>query len=281
MKHVMLGLVVLIATFSLQAQVKTPQPSPTSKIEQTVGLTQIAVEYSRPSLRGRHLYGYLLPYGELWRTGANANTKVTFSDDVVIGGKPLKAGTYALYTKPDKIAWDIIFYKASDNWGLPKTWDASQVALETKSEVYPNPVSLETFTISFADLTNDSAVMRLSWGLRFASFKIEVPTDDIVMKDIERAMSGTTANDYYAAAVYYFESGKDIDQAKTWIDTCISMTENPAFYQLRKQSLIYAKAGDKEGAIAAAKKSLEAAKIAGNTDYIKMNTASLEEWGAL
>ncbi|WP_299781632.1 DUF2911 domain-containing protein [uncultured Formosa sp.] len=281
MKQIMLGLMALIATFSLQAQVSTPQPSPLSKIEQTVGLTNVVIEYSRPSLRGRELYGSLLPYGELWRTGANENTKITFSDDVIIDGKPLKAGTYAVYTKPDKVAWDVIFYTDTDNWGLPKTWDESKVALETKTEVYPNPVSLETFTIYFSDLTNNSAILRFSWGERYASFKINVPTDEIVTKDIERAMNGTTASDYYASAVYYFESGKDINQAKIWIDKCISMTENPAFYQLRKQSLIYAKAGDKKGAIVAAKKSLEAAKVAGNTDYIKMNTASLKEWGAL
>ncbi|QDO95137.1 DUF2911 domain-containing protein [Formosa sediminum] len=281
MKHLMLGVMSLIFTFSLQAQVKTPQPSPFSKIEQTVGLTNITVEYSRPSLRGRHLYGYLLPYGELWRTGANANTKITFSDDVIIGGKSLKAGTYAIYTKPDKVAWDVIFYTDSDNWGLPKTWDESKVALTTKTEVYPNPVKVETFTILFSDLTNDSAVMRFSWGERFASFKINVPTDEIVTKDIERAMSGTSAADYYASAVYYYESGKDINQAKLWIDKALSMTEKPAFFQLRKKALIYAKSGDQEGAIIAAKQSLEAAKVAGNKDYIKMNTESLKEWGAL
>ncbi|WP_066225475.1 DUF2911 domain-containing protein [Formosa haliotis] len=282
MKHLMSAIFAFVVTIGLQAQVKTPQPSPSSKLEQTVGLTNVTLEYSRPSMRGREVFGNLVPYGKTWRTGANANTKITFSDAVVIDGKTLKAGSYAIYTVPNKTSWDVIFYSKSDNSGLPKEWDDSQVALKTKAQVYPMPVDIETFTMTFDDLTNDSAVIGMLWGKVYAGVKFEVPTEAMVMKNIDATMKGApTANDYYASAVYYLESGKDINKAKTWIDKSISMSDKPAFWQLRKQSLIHAKAGDKKGAIDAAKKSLEGAKAAGNADYVKMNTDSLKEWGAL
>jgi len=282
MKKLMLSLFVLAASFSLNAQIQTPQPSPFSKMEQTVGLTQVSLEYSRPSMRGREVFGNLVPYNETWRTGANANTKISFSDDVVIDGKTLKSGTYAIYTVPNKTSWDVIFYSDATNSGLPKTWDASKVALKAKAKVYPMPVEIETFTMTFDDLTSDSAVIGMLWGKIYDGVKFEVPTDVMVMKAIEATMKASPkASDYYASAVYFYESDKDINQAKTWIDTFMSMTEKPAFYQYRKQSLIYAKAGDKKGAIEAAKKSLEGSKAAGNKDYVKMNTDSLKAWGAL
>ncbi|CDF79004.1 conserved hypothetical protein (DUF2911) [Formosa agariphila KMM 3901] len=278
----MLGLMALAMTFSVQAQLKTPQPSPLSKIEQVVGLTDVSIEYSRPNMRGREVFGNLVPYGKTWRTGANANTKVTFSDDVVIDGKTLKSGTYAIYTVPNKSSWDVMFYTDSNNSGLPKTWDDSKVALKAKAQVYPMPVDIETFTITLDDLTSDSAVIGMLWGKVYAGVKFVVPTDKTVMKNIDATMKGNpTANDYYASAVYYYESGKDIKQAQTWIDKSIEMTETPAFWQLRKQALIHAKTGDKAGAIETAKKSLAGAEAAGNADYIKMNTDSLKEWGAL
>ncbi|WP_038528776.1 DUF2911 domain-containing protein [Formosa agariphila] len=281
-KYLMLGLMALAMTFSVQAQLKTPQPSPLSKIEQVVGLTDVSIEYSRPNMRGREVFGNLVPYGKTWRTGANANTKVTFSDDVVIDGKTLKSGTYAIYTVPNKSSWDVMFYTDSNNSGLPKTWDDSKVALKAKAQVYPMPVDIETFTITLDDLTSDSAVIGMLWGKVYAGVKFVVPTDKTVMKNIDATMKGNpTANDYYASAVYYYESGKDIKQAQTWIDKSIEMTETPAFWQLRKQALIHAKTGDKAGAIETAKKSLAGAEAAGNADYIKMNTDSLKEWGAL
>ena len=281
-KKVILGLTMLVGTLNVQAQLNTPQPSPLSKMVQIVGLTDVSLEYSRPSMRGREVFGNLVPFGKMWRTGANANTKISFSDDVVIDGKQLKSGTYAIYTIPNKTSWDVIFYTDSNNGGLPKTWDESKVALKAKAQVYPMPVDIETFTMTFDDLTSDSAVIGMLWGKVYAGVKFEVPTDVLVTNAINAAMKDNPkASDYYASAVYYYETDKDINQAKIWIDTFMSMTEKPAFYQYRKQSLIYAKAGDKNGAIDAAKKSLESAKVAGNSDYIKMNTDSLEEWGAL
>ncbi|WP_435139379.1 DUF2911 domain-containing protein [Formosa sp. A9] len=282
MKTCLLGIFAFVLTLGVSAQVKTPQPSPFSKVDQIVGLTNVSLEYSRPNVRERAVFGNLVPYGELWRTGANNNTKITFSDPVVIDGKNLAAGTYAIYSIPNKTSWDVIFYKDVENWGLPQTWDDSKVAVKTTVEVYPLPMNIETLTMTFDDLTNDSAVLGILWEKVYVGVKFEVPTDALVTKTITETMVGTpTSSDYYSSAVYYMQSGNDINQAQIWIDKSIEMSENPQFWQYRQQALIHAKAGDKKGAIEASKKSLEGAKAAGNKDYVKMNTDSLKEWGAM
>ncbi|MBN2868558.1 MAG: DUF2911 domain-containing protein [Flavobacteriaceae bacterium] len=282
MKKLITLLMVFAVTFTVNAQIETPQPSPSQKMEQKVGLTDVTVEYSRPSMKGRTIFGDLVPYGKLWRTGANQNTMVTFSTDVMIGGKTVKAGSYAIFTTPNKDNWEIVFYSDTNNWGTPQNWDESKVAAKVTSEVYDIPMDIETFTISFDDLTNDSAVLGIMWEKVYVGVKIEVPTDKKVSAAIEKVMNGPSADDYYAAARYYLESGKDISQAVVWMDKAIEMTkDNPRFWWLRQQSLIKAKAGDKKGAIKAAKESLEGAEKAGNADYIKMNKDSLKEWGAM
>lgn len=282
MKKLITLLMVFAVTFTVNAQIETPQPSPSQKMEQKVGLTDVTVEYSRPSMRGRTVFGNLVPYGKLWRTGANQNTMVTFSTDVMIGGKTVKAGSYAIFTTPNKDNWEVVFYSDTNNWGTPQNWDESKVAAKVTAEVYDIPMDIETFTISFDDLTNDSAVLGIMWEKVYVGVKIEVPTDKKVSAAIEKVMNGPSADDYYAAARYYLESGKDINQAVVWMDKAIEMTkDNPRFWWLRQQSLIKAKAGDKKGAIKAAKASLAGAEKAGNADYIKMNKDSLKEWGAM
>ena len=281
MKKLVLMFFVLSLSFNIDAQIKTPQPSPFSKVEQKVGLTDVSLEYSRPGMRGREVFGNLVPYGKVWRTGANANTKISFSDDVVVGGQTLKAGTYAVYTKPNANQWDVIFYSDASNWGTPRKWDDSKVAATVSAEVIPMPVNIETFTMTFDDLTNNSAVLGMLWEKAYVGVKFEVPTDKGVTASINSVMNGPAAGDYFSAAVYYLQEGKDISKAKQWIDKAVDLTsDKPRFWYLRQQSLIHAKAGDKKGAIAAAKKSLAGAKEAKNADYIKLNTDSLKEWGA-
>ncbi len=281
MKKIILLFSAFILTLGIQAQIQTPQPSPFQKIEQKVGLTDVTLEYSRPSMKGRTIMGELVPYDKMWRTGANANTKITFSDDVEVGGKTLKAGSYAIYTKPGTSNWEVYFYNDTSNWGTPETWDDSKVAAQVSVPAYPTPMNVETFTMSFDDLKNDSATLGLLWEKTYVGVPIKFGTDKKVTESIQRTMNGPGANDYYAAAVYYLESGKDINQAKAWIDKAIDMNKEPAFWQLRQKSLIYAKAGDKKGAIEAAKKSKELAKAAGNNDYVALNEKSLKEWGAM
>ena len=128
MKKVLLILMAFTMAYSVNAQITTPQPSPFSKIEQKVGLTDVTLEFSRPAMRGRTIFGNLVPYGKMWRTGANANTKITFSTDVTVGGSTLKAGTYAVFTTPNETSWDVIFYSDASNWGTPREWDDAKVA---------------------------------------------------------------------------------------------------------------------------------------------------------
>ncbi|NRA91102.1 MAG: DUF2911 domain-containing protein [Psychroserpens sp.] len=282
MKKLLLAFAVIGMTFNVGAQIETPQPSPIAKVEQKVGLTDISIEYSRPNMRGRTIFGDLVPYNTMWRTGANKNTMVTFSDYVMIGGKEVKAGSYAIFVNPSEKSWEVNFYSDTENWGTPREWDDSKVVATVSSEVMNIPMPIETFTISFDDLTNDSAVIGMMWENTYVGVTVQVPTDKTVSAAIDKVMNGPGAGDYYAAARYYLEADKDINQAVTWIDKAIDMTKDqPRFWWLRQQSLIHAKAGNKDKAISAAKSSMKLAKEAGNQGYVKMNMESLKEWGAM
>jgi hypothetical protein len=260
-------------------KITTFQPSPKAKVEQRVGLTDVSVEYSRPGVKGRTIFGDLVPYGKTWRTGANSNTKVTFSSDVSIDGQTLNAGSYGLYTVPNENSWEVMFYSESDNSGVPRDWDNTKVVAKTSVEVYSMPMNVETFTITFDDVSGTSAVLGILWEKTYVGIKFEVPTDKLVSKTIAAVMAASPeAGDYYNAAIYYRQQDLDIKKANEWMEKAMSLTEKPAFWQLRQQSLIYAKMGDTEKAIAVAKKSLELSKEAGNEAYIKMNTESLAEW---
>ncbi|MFD0861797.1 DUF2911 domain-containing protein [Sungkyunkwania multivorans] len=282
MKKLALVAFMAIGAFALNAQVTTPQPSPFAKVEQKVGLTDITLEYSRPGVKGRTIFGDLVPYGKMWRTGANKNTMISFSTDVKVGGKDLKAGSYAIFTQPNASSWDVFFYSDTNNWGTPQEWDESKVAAKVSAPVSAMPMRAETFTINFGQLTNSSTELGFIWANTYAGLKIEVPTDNAVQASIEKTMGGPGPNDYFSAAVYYLQEGKDIKKAMTWIDKAVEMTnDKPRFWYLRQQSLIHAKAGKTKTAIKAAKKSMELAEKAGNADYVKMNKDSLKEWGAL
>jgi hypothetical protein len=280
MKKLILLACVGLLTAGMTAQIKTPAASPMQKIEQKVGLTDVTLEYSRPSKKGRAIFGGLVPYGKVWRTGANANTKITFGDAVTIGGKEVKAGTYAVYVRPTTKTWDVMFYNDASNWGTPEKWDDSKVAASVTANVINMPagIIIETFTIGFDDLKGDSANLGIMWDSVYVAVPISFSTDKMVSASIDQVMNGPSAGDYYSAAVYYLESGKDLKKAKTWIDKAIELREKPAFWYHRQQSLIYAKAGDKKGAIKAAKTSLKLAKEAKNADYVALNEASIGVW---
>jgi hypothetical protein len=282
MKKVLLLLMTCVTIYSVQAQIETPQPSPSAKLEQKVGLTDITIEYSRPGVKGRKVFGGLVPYGEMWRTGANKNTIVTFSTDATVDGQTLKAGSYAIFTKPGKETWDVYFYTDTENWGTPQNWDDSKVAAKTNVKSYSVPFDVETYAMDINNITNGGGHLEMIWEKTYVAVPFTVPTDDAVLKSISNVMGGPGVNDYYSAAVYYLQENKDIEKAKMWIDKAIDMTKSkPRFWMLRQQSLIHAKAGNTKSAIAAAKQSLELAEKAGNKGYIKMNQDSLKEWGAL
>lgn len=281
MKRIFLLFTALLFSFGIQSQIQTPQPSPAQKVEQKVGLTDVTLEYSRPSMRGRAIYGNLVPFDKMWRTGANSNSIISFTHDVEIGGKQVAAGSYSIFTKPGVSNWEVYFYNDTNSWGLPEKWDDKKVVAQVTVPTVPLTIDTETFTISLGDITNDSAILGIQWAKTYVGVPIKFPTDKIVSANIDRAMNGPSSSDYYAAAMYYFESGKDIQQAKRWIDKAMEMNENPMFYHVRQKSLIYAKAGDMKGAIKAAQQSLELSKKAGNADYVALNTKSLKEWGAM
>ncbi len=281
MKKFIFVFAMLIANYAIEAQVKTPQPSPKSLIQQTVGLTEVEIEYSRPSAKGRIIFGDLVPFGKLWRTGANANTTVSFSDDVVIKGTTLKKGKYALYTTPKADMWEVVFYSATDNWGTPENWDANKVVVLTNVDPISLGNSVETLTIAVNNLTNDSATLDIAWEKTMVSVKFEVPTQKSAMASIEKALAGPTAGDYFSSAQYYFQSNGDLNKALEYVNKAISMVKlgsDVPFWHLRQKSLIQAKLGDKAGAIATAKLSLAGAQKEKNDDYVKMNNDSIKEW---
>jgi hypothetical protein len=280
MKRIVLFMSALALSVATQAQIKTPAPSPAAKVMQTVGLTDMTVEYSRPAMRDREIFGNLVPFGEVWRTGANANTTITFSEDVLVSGEKVSAGTYAIYTRPDKSEWEFMLYSDTNNWGVPQDWDDSKVIAKATAKVQEMPMDIESFTITFDDVMSDSVNLGFLWEDSYVALPIKAHTDKTVMSNIEATLNGPSAADYYAAAVYYSTNDKDIKKAQEWMTKAMGMMEQPAFWQLRQQSLIYAKAGNKKMAIETAKKSLAGAEKAGNADYIKMNNDSLKEWGA-
>lgn len=279
MKKLVLFVALSIGSIAV-AQVNAPAASPLSKVEQQVGLTDVVIEYSRPSMKGRTIFGDLVPYDKLWRTGANARTTISFDNTVAFSGEKLEAGTYALFTIPGKDQWRVIFYTEHQGSGAPKELDDSKVAASFTVKPITTTMHTETFTMQIGDLSHTGGTLFMMWEKTMVPITMEVDTDKEVMASIEKELSGPSAMDYYTAASYYYDTGKDPKQAKEYIDKALADNANPPFWQLRLQSLIYAKAGDKKGAIKAAEKSLAAAKKAGNDDYVKMNETSLKEWGA-
>ncbi|MCB0704107.1 MAG: DUF2911 domain-containing protein [Saprospiraceae bacterium] len=271
----------LLSAVTMQAQITTPAPSPSSTLIQKVGLTDVEVEYSRPGMKGRTIFAAdgLVPFGELWRTGANASTKISFSDEVKFGGVAVPAGKYALYTIPDATEWTIILYKDITHWGTPPEYMESEEAARITVKSFKMDMTYESFTISIGNLSNSGATLGILWENTRVAIPIEVDVDSKVMADIEKAMAGTSARDYYTAASYYYDAKKDMNQALVWIKKANEM--DAKFWQLRRESLILAELGRYPEAIAAAEKSKAMAQEAGNQDYVRMNEKSIAEWSAM
>jgi hypothetical protein len=275
MKKIFTAILVVVTTVAF-AQIKTPQPSPLSKVEQKVGLTDFTVEYSRPSKKGRIIFGDLVPYGEMWRTGANASTKISFSTGVRIHGEFVPQGTYALYTIPGKTEWTIILHKNLSYWG---TGGDDYKAEEDQLRFTVNPTDLkgtiETLTLEFANLTDESADLQLKWDNTEVTIPITVEFDDVVMQQIKDAMTISTGT-YYTAARYYLDHDKDMEQALEWINKALEGGDK--YWYLRQKALILAKLERYEEAIEVAKASKTLAAQAKNNGYVKMNEASIAEW---
>ncbi|EMR04468.1 DUF2911 domain-containing protein [Cesiribacter andamanensis] len=253
-------------------QIQTPQASPAIKVTTTVGLTDVVLEYSRPGVKGRDrkIFGGLVPYGEVWRTGANAATKVTFGDSVKIKDQWLPGGTYALYTIPEKGEWTVVFSRNTDLWGS-MGYSANDDALRVKIKPGNLTEPAETFTIDFANYTTNGANMNIMWDFTKVSVPIETEVDKKVMAQIQKVMASPQekSGPYYTAANYYYRNGKDKNQALQWIDQAIAKDDR-YFYQYLK-ALILTDLNRPKEAIQAAEKSKAGAQKEKNPEYVKMN----------
>lgn len=266
-------LICLLAGFQFaQAQIDMPQASPRAILQTKVGLTDVTVDYSRPGLKGRDkkIFGDLIPYGEVWRTGANESSKVTFKDSVKIDGKVLPAGTYALYTIPGANEWTVIFSNNTELWGdngYQQSDDALRVNVKPQTIPYPK----ETFTIDFAEYTNNGANLTITWDNTQVVVPVEAEVDSKVMAQISEKLQAKEVAPwtYFQAANYYFQNKKDMNQALQWINTALQGQEHFVFYNV--QSKILAEMKQFKEAIKAAEKSKELAQKENNRDYVKMN----------
>jgi hypothetical protein len=268
---------LIALSFQSLAQLQAPKASPLAKVEQRIGLTDVKLEYSRPAKNGREIFGSLLPYGEIWRAGANENTKFTTSDPIVFDQDTLKSGTYALFIIPTKQTWEVIFYTDFSNWGTPEKWDETKVALRKKVNVMNLKDVTESFTIGIDAVEIKRAVLSFEWDKTRAEIAFSVPTDTKMIAAIQKTMEGPTASEYYAAGEYYYKEKKDLQQALIWVNKALEQ-RGSAYWMLRTKALIQAELGDYNGAITTIKLSLVEAEKANNTTYIDLNKASLEAW---
>jgi tetratricopeptide (TPR) repeat protein len=276
-KYLLVAALIALST-GINAQIVAPKASPQGKIEQKIGVTDVKVEYYRPMKNNRVVFGEVVPFNEIWRTGANENTKFTCSDALVFGTDTLRAGTYALFTKPSASNWEIYFYTETSNWGLPETWDASKVALKTTVPTIALNDVVEVFTMNLDPVTSKMGQLSISWDKTRVTVPFAVPTTQKVLASIEKTMAGPSANDYHAAAEFYYKEKKDLQKAREWATKAVEMRGEDAYWMLRVKALIEAELGDYKAAIETAKKSLLAAEKGENKAYVAMNKASIEEW---
>ncbi|WP_108803290.1 DUF2911 domain-containing protein [Aquimarina sp. Aq107] len=267
----------IITVATVNAQLKVPALSPSSKTTQTVGLTEIEIEYSRPSKRNRIIFGEngIIPFGELWRTGANAATKISFNDDITISGTILKKGTYTILTKPEKSNWQVYFYSyKSGNWNTYV--NQKPIASITTKTIEKKEIS-ESFLIYIDSITLDSAELVFSWGTIKIILPLKFNTHEKTMSNIEKTLSGPSNFDYFQAALYLHETQRDLNTALSYIQK-VTKAENPLLFQVYRESLILADMDRKLEAITVAKKSLELSKKAGNKDLIRLNERNIKKW---
>lgn len=265
----------LIAGSSHSQQLKVPAPSPTQTLKQNFGLSEITIEYSRPSVKGRVIFGDLVPYGKIWRTGANNATKITFGEDVTIEGKAVTAGTYALYTTPDKGSWDIMLYKDLNLGGDVAEYKTENEAMRVKVKPTTLTEKVETFSINIAAMTSKTASIELCWENTRAAFNVAVDIDEKIMKNIETVMA-KDGRPYQQAASYYYDNDKDLTLALEWADKAFQV--NPkAYWSAHLKAKIQMKLKNYKGAITTAEQSLALAKEDKNDDYVKMNEKLIAE----
>lgn len=258
----------MLALTATAQQLKVPAPSPLQTVKQAFGLSDVTVEYSRPSAKARKVFGDVVSFGKIWRTGANAATKITFGDDVKIEGAELKAGTYALYSIPNKDSWDLMFYKDLTLGGNVDEYKAENEVLKVKVKPLVLPYKVETFTINMADIKSTTMNVELLWETTRVAFTVTCDIDAKIMKNIENTVIND-ARPYFQAANYYYDNDKDLKQALAWVEKAVE--QNPkAFWIAALKAKIQLKSKDAKGATETATKVIELAKEAKNDDYVKI-----------
>jgi len=273
-----LTLAALVATATAShAQIAFPAASPPATIQQQVGLTDIEIVYSRPAVRGREIFGHLVPWGEVWRTGANNATKVSFSTNVSLNGTPLEPGTYELHTIPGPAEWTVIIYPDSNQWGS-YAYDSSRDVARFSATPVTLEDSVESLTLSLDDLTNDSATLNIAWATTRVPIAVKVDLVGQLVPQIEAAMAADSDNKpYFAAAMFYYENDLDLDLAADWMASAVAAQPGQV-WMVYRQGLILAKKGDQAGARAAAESALALAKQAPGSlgeEYQRLSEALL------
>ncbi len=265
----------LFAALISYAQLRLPAQSPNSVVKQKIGLTEIEIEYSRPSARGRVIFGEngLLPLGEIWRVGANNATKITFSNDVFIENNPLGKGSYTILAIPGEKTWKLNWYHyASTDWNDYVEMDPF---LQLQLPVFQNETFMETLDLHFQELTMDSGSLWLSWERTLVKIPIRVKEKDQAQMNIKRVLNGPSIFDYYRAALYLHETQTTLEVALEYIQIATKVADAP-FFMVTREALILEDLGSMAQAKVVAKKALELSKKAGNKDFIRINQKIIE-----
>lgn len=266
MKKFAFFLLVFISTAAFAQGIKMPSPSPAQSLKQDFSLSSVEVKYSRPIVKGRKIFGDIVPFGKLWRTGANSPTTITFGEDVKIAGQGLKAGTYQLLTIPSQFSWEIIFNKGTNG---VFNYKPEEDVLKVKIATSVLTQSVESFTINFANVVSNKLDLVLTWDKVSVSVPVETDIDAKIVSSIEKAMA-TDTRPYFESASYYFETGRDLNKALEWVTKAVEANSN-AYWIWHLQAKIQAKLGNKAGAKASAEKSMALAKEGKNEDYVSLN----------
>jgi hypothetical protein len=261
--------IVAASTTGINAQaLKVPAPSPLQTIKQAFALSEITVEYSRPSVKGRVIYGDVVPFGKVWRTGANGSTKITFGEDVKVEGNAVTAGTYAIYTVPNKDSWEIMLYKDLKLGGNVAEYAKENEVLRFTVKPKSTNDKTETFTIDLANISSTSVNVDLVWEQTRVGFNVVADIDSKIMANISTSLANDT-RPYFQAASYFYDTNKDMIKALEWVNKAIE--QNPkAYWVVLLKAKIQAKSNDKKGALVTADQVIVLAKADKNDDYVKM-----------
>ena len=269
MKHILLALSLGFAAINVSAQqLRTPSPSTTQTIKQEFGLGSVELSYSRPNMKGRKVFGDLVPFGKVWRTGANGATTISFSDEVSIGGTKIPAGKYGLLSIPDADSWTIIISKQLDVTS-PAAYKQTEDLVRVKAAAFAMKDAMESFTMQFGDVKANTTNLYIMWANTGVSLPITTDVDTKVSAQIKSLMENDN-RPYFNAAMYYMDNGKDLNQALAWFNKAADQAP-AAFWVLHQKANCLAKLGKKEEAKVTALKSIEVAKAAKNDDYVALN----------